>query len=367
VTFRLSAPNAGAVYIRGITQQPIAMQKDAQGVWSATTEALKPDLYGYSFVVDGLSITDPANTRVRPSYHSVRQSAVLVPGTLPWTRQPDGSRGAVSHHFYHSAVANDDRDFFVYTPPNYDPKRQRPYPVLFLLHGLGDEANAWIEVGGANVTLDNLINQGKAEPMIMVNPLGYGNAGGPAGHLRPGMLPDFVRMLVDEVLPRVEKQYNVSTEPTGRAVAGLSMGGAEAALAGLNYLEKFAWIGSFSGAYNLWPLTRPPENMASAGEAPAGSSAAATQLRLEATALPRTFPTLDAGSNTRIRLLWIACGTSDGLVGVNRQFKHYLDSRGVKATFTEAPGLGHVWPLWRQILADFAMLLFKPDKENGRD
>ncbi len=191
----------------------------------------------------------------------------------------------------------------------------------------------------------------------MVNPLGYGNAGGPAGHLRPGMLPDFVRMLVDEVLPRVEKQYNVSTEPTGRAVAGLSMGGAEAALAGLNYLEKFAWIGSFSGAYNLWPLTRPPENMASAGEAAAGSSAAATQLRLEATALPRTFPTLDAGSNTRIRLLWIACGTSDGLVGVNRQFKHYLDSRGVKATFTEAPGLGHVWPLWRQNLADFAMLL----------
>jgi enterochelin esterase family protein len=334
------------------------MEKNPEGIWSATTEPLKPDLYGYSFVVDGLSILDPGNTRFRPSYRRIGQSAVLVPGDMPWTPLPNALRGTVSHHFFHSAVANDERDFYVYTPPNYDPKRKQPYPVLFLLHGLGDDANAWIEVGAANVTLDTLINQGKAEPMIMVNPLGYGNSDGPAGHLRPDMLPAFVRILIDEVMPQVERQYNVSARRTDRAIAGLSMGGAEATLAGLNHLDKFAWIGSFSGAYNLWPLTRPPEERQTAGENGSPQDFIA-RLRLEPAGLPKTFPGLDAGSNREIKLLWIACGTADVLLRVNREFKAYLDSKGVKATFTEVPDQNHVWPLWRQNLADFARFLFR--------
>jgi len=345
------------------------MQKDTSGVWTATTPPLKPDLYAYNFVVDGLSIVDPANSKFRPAYRRFSQSAVLVPGDIPWTPLPNTPRGVISHHIFTSKIAGDERDFFVYTPPNYNPKRKQPYPVLILQHGLGDEANAWIDVGGANVTLDTLINQSKAVPMIMVNPHCYGTSAGPADIDREDMLPLYIRILLEEVLPQVEKQYNVSTKRTERAIAGLSMGGAAATIGGLNHLETFAWIGSFSGAYNLWPLTRPVretatpamEAMAAAGRgagvAPGGGRGPG--LRLVESQIPASFPRLDARSNGQIKLLWIACGTADGLIGVNRQFKAYLDSKGVKATFKEVPDLGHVWPLWRQNLADLAPLLFK--------
>ena len=359
VTFRLLAPNAATVVVRGFTSQPLPMEKDNTGLWTATTEPLKPDLYAYTFVVDGLSILDPSNTMLRPMYHRLGLNAFLVPGDNPWTPLPNAPRGAVSHHFFYSALAKDDRDFFVYTPPNYDPKRKRPYPVLYLLHGLGDEANAWTEVGAANVILDTLINEGKAEPMIMVNPLGYGNADGPSGHRREDMLPNFVRILIEEVMSQVEKKYNASTKRADRAVAGLSMGGAEAALTGLDHLDRFAWIGSFSGAYNLWPLTRPAEEKELAGEPAPGKSIDPQRLRLQVSELPNQFPTLDGKANAQIKLLWIAVGTEDGLIHVNEQFKAYLDSKGVKVTFTEVPGMGHVWPLWRQNLADFAPLIFK--------
>jgi enterochelin esterase family protein len=359
VTFRLRAPTAKEVAVTGITRQPIPMDKNDEGVWSATTEPLNADLYEYAFVVDGLSIVDPANMRFRPSYQRVRSSAVLVPGEMPWTPLTNAARGAIARHVFQSKLAKDEREVFVYTPPNYDPKRRRPYPVLYLLHGLGDDAKAWIEVGAANVTLDTLINQGKAEPMVMVNPLGYGNADGPAGHRREDMLPTFARILIEEVMPQVEKQYNASRNRKDRAVAGLSMGGAEATLTGLNHLDKFAWIGSFSGAYNRWPLTRPPERSETTREAPAGRNAGRGRLALEETQLPKTFPQLDKSSTKQIQMLWITCGTSDVLIGVNRQFKTYLDSKGVNATYTEIPDAGHVWPLWRQNLADFAPLLFK--------
>jgi enterochelin esterase-like enzyme len=345
------------------------MQKDATGVWSATTAPLRPDLYAYSFDVDGVSILDPSNTRLRPSYRRIGQSAVLVPGDMPWTPLPNVPRGVVSRHVFQSRIANDERDFFVYTQPNYDPKRRQPYPVLILQHGLGDEANAWIDVGGANVTLDTLINQGKAVPMIMVNTHGYGTAAGPADVDRLDMLPTYIRILLEEVLPQVEKQYNVSTQRTDRAIAGLSMGGAEAMYGGLNNLDKFAWLGSFSGAFNLWPLTRPARETAPQGTgatatpgpvpdaAPAGGRPRFTLVESQ---LPAQFPKLDAKSNAQIKLLWIACGTADaGALPTNRQFKKYLDSKGVKVTYTETPDIGHVWPFWRLSLAEFAPLLFR--------
>lgn len=355
ITFRLRAPNAGAVSVRGITPQPIPMQKDDAGVWVATSEPLKPDLYAYSFDVDGLIIVDPANTRFRPSYRRLAQSAVLVPGNMPWTPLPNAPRGAVTRHLFQSNVVGDEREFYVYTPPNYDPRRKQPYPVLVLQHGLYDEANAWIEAGAANVILDTLINQGKAVPMVMVNPLGYGTADGPAGIDRDGMLYAYIRTLLEEVLPRVEKQYHVATKPSGRAIAGLSMGGGEAMLGGLNHLETFAWLGSFSGAFNNWVETRPVRSTATPGVGPGRGPG----LTLVESQIPVIFPKLDAKSNAKIKLLWIACGTSDVLIGVNRQFKAFLDAKGVKATYTEIPNQGHVWPLWRQNLADFAPLLFK--------
>ena len=379
VTFRLRAPNATAVTVRGISPQPLVMQKDAAGVWSASTERLKPDLYAYSYDVDGLSILDPLNSNMRSSYYRVGQNSVLVPGDIAWTPVPNTPRGAVSRHVFHSKIANHERDFFVYTPPNYDPKRRQPYPILILQHGLGDGASGWIQSGGANVTLDNLINQGKAVPMIMVNPQGYGTAAGPADINRDDQLPQYMRILIDEVMPQVERQYNASTDRTGRAIAGLSLGGAQAIL-GLNNLEKFAWFGSFSGAFNLWPLSRPDNfvpapiinpnpvpnpapapGTAAAGPGPGrGARGAGPGWRLEESRIPAQFPRLDASANNQIKLIWLICGTADaGALPTNRQFKAYLDSRGVRNTYIEVPDLGHVWPLWRQSLADFAPLLFR--------
>ena len=346
VTFRFMAANAKAVNVRGITREPLVMSKDGSGVWTATSAALKPDLYTYSFEVDGLSTIDPSNTRFTSSYRRIGQNTVLVPGDMPWTPLPNVPRGVVSRHVFQSKFANDERDFFVYTPPSYDAKRSEPYPVLYLHHGWQQDTSAWLDDGMANVTLDTLINQGKAVPMVVVMPHAYGTAAGPVDIDHLDMLPTYTRILLEELMPQVERQYNVSTEPSGRAMAGLSMGGAESMHTGLNHLEKFAWLGSFSGAFNNWPLTRP----ATRGR---GFSLAEDKI-------PAQFPALDKSSNERIKLLWIACGTADfGALPTNQQFKKYLDSIEVKVTYVETPDMGHNWQFWRQNLADFAQLVFK--------
>ena len=355
VTFRLRAPNAREVFVSGIGQR-LAAEKDEQGIWSVTTGTLKPDIYTYSFQVDGMTITDPGNSRFKPSFGSAGQSEVLVPGANSWTPGPDLARGAVTRHFYHSAIAGDDRDFWVYTPANYDPKRKQPYPVLYLLHGLGDDSGAWIETGAANVILDNLIAEGKAVPMIMVNPLGYGNSAGPAGAMREEMIPSYARTVLEEVMPRVEKAYNVSKDRTQRAIAGLSMGGAEATFTGLNHLDQFAWIGSFSGAYVMWPGAR-------------GATAGAPRPGRAGRALRWTRPRLPGTSllSTRSPIPGFACYGSPAarptpLIGVNRQFKEWLDSKGIPLSYHEIPDFAHVWPLWRQNLTDLAPLLFQAKK-----
>ena len=374
VTFRLRAPNAKEVFVSGMGQR-LAMQKDERGIWTATTEPMKPDLYTYSFQVDGANFNDPSNNRFKTSFGSAGQSQVLVPGPNTWTPDPKAAKGALTRHFYNSPIVNDDRDFWVYTPAGYDPKRRESYPVFFLLHGLGDDFNSWIETGAANVILDNLIAQGKAKPMVMVNTLGYGNSGGPSGAMQEGMLAAYARTVMEEVLPMVEKAYNVSKDRNQRAIAGLSMGGAEATFTGLQNLDKFAWIGSYSGAYVMWPGTRAearagaPAAPAAAAPTPPPAPAAATPpaggrsgrgvQSLAAGSIDKVFPKLTAAANSQIKLLWVAYGTADSLIGVNRQFKEWLDTKKVKLTYIETPDVGHVWPLWRQYLTDFTPLLFR--------
>jgi enterochelin esterase family protein len=143
VTFRLRAPNARGVAVTGIGQR-LPMEKNDQGVWTATTGVLKPDIYSYSFSVDGASFTDPGNPQFKTAYGSAGQSMVHVPGPVSWEPAPGVPRGAVTRRFYHSAVVGDNRDFWVYTPAGYDPKRNPAYPVLYLLHGLGDESRSWL-------------------------------------------------------------------------------------------------------------------------------------------------------------------------------------------------------------------------------
>jgi enterochelin esterase-like enzyme len=350
VTFRLRAPDAKEVAVTGIGQR-LAMQKDEQGVWTATSDPLHPDIYTYLFSVDGAGFVDPGNGLFKTSYGSAGQSLLHVPGPSLW--EPGGGpKGAITHHFYHSALIGDDRDFYVYTPPNYDASRSEPYPVLFLLHGLGDETGTWLNVGAANTILDNLIDQGKARPMIMVNTLGYGTPGGPRGAMGAGMIPAFSKALVDEVLPQVEKTYHVAKDRNQRAIAGLSMGGAEAIYTGLHYSDRFAYVGSFSGAFVMWPRANPP--------APGTGRGGRGTPTMEIADFEKNFPDLLAAKvNAQMRLLWIACGSDDGLMAVNRQFRTWLQSKDIHFTELEIPGFAHVWPLWRRNLAELAPLLFQ--------
>jgi enterochelin esterase-like enzyme len=359
VTFRLRAPEASQVAVAGIGQR-LAMQKDDQGVWSATTDPLKPDIYTYSFSVDGATVSDPRNPYFKSSYGSAGQSLVYVLGSGPSVWAPaEGPRGTVAHHFYKSAIIGDNRDFYVYTPPGYDAKRKEPYPVLFLLHGLGDDAAAWTNVGAANVILDNLINQGAAKPMVMVNTLGYGTSDGPAGAMGASMIPTFTRALIEEVLPQVERTYHVSHDRAQRAIAGLSMGGAESLYAGLHNTDRFAYIGSFSGAFVMWPRANPPSANPPSASPPSGGGRGGRGQPMRDADFDMNFPDLTAKSASRLRLVWIACGLDDGLNTVNRQLKTWLKSKDIEFTDIEVPGYAHVWPLWRENLAALAPLLFQ--------
>jgi enterochelin esterase-like enzyme len=241
----------------------------------------------------------------------------------------------VHHHFYKSGVVGDERDFYVYTPPANDSGAPQTYPVLYLLHGFSDDASGWTAVGRANVILDNLIAQGKAKPMIVVMPLGYG-APEIVSHgfgafseteLRDRNFHRFIQALLAEVMPQVEATYRVTKDRASRAIAGLSMGGSESLLTGLNALDKFAWIGAFS------------------------SGGLSQDFNTD-------FPTLDSKANQQLRVLWIACGTDDHLIDLNRRFRAWLASKGVQHTDIETPG-GHTWMVWRRNLADFATLLFR--------
>ena len=298
VTFRLRAPNASEVAV-AIAGKRLPMQKDEQGIWSVTTDPMAPDIYTYSFVLDGASMNDPSNRQAQTSFGSF-QSMFLVPGPAAWLPAPGVPRGAIARHAFHSAVADDDRDFFVYTPPGYDARRSQPYPVLYLLHGLGDDAERWMNGGAANHILDNLIAQRKAVPMIVVTPLGYGTSTGPAGGRTPENITGYTKILLEEVMPVVEKAYNVSRNREQRAIAGLSMGGAESLYVGLKNLDKFAWIGAFSSAPMLWGAI-PAEAGRGAG---AGRGTGAPQTMDEAV-FAKTFPDLDA---KRIRDC-VCCGS----------------------------------------------------------
>jgi enterochelin esterase-like enzyme len=334
VTFRFRAANAQDVKLAREGAQPVPMQKDDQGVWSVTTPPLDPDYYGYSYIVDGQRSLDPYNHLLVPNFLSPENAVHIAGASLPWD-VTDVPRGEIHHHFYKSAVADDERDYYVYTPPGYDATKKTSYPVLYLLHGYSDDASGWTAVGHANVIFDNLIAQGKAKPMIVVMPLGYGTmemirlGWGVWGHqdVRDKNFANFQSALITEVMPRVEGEYRIAKDRNWRAIAGLSMGGSESLMTGLNNLDKFAYVGSFSAG----GLPDPFE---------------------------KDFPTLDAKANQQLKVLWIACGTEDRLITANRNLREWLKAKGVNHTDIETPGM-HAWMVWRRNLAEFAGLLFR--------
>jgi enterochelin esterase-like enzyme len=343
VTFRILAPNAHDVAILFLEGQKIPMQKDSEGLWSVTTEPLAPDFYIYFLVVDGLRIPDPANSLIKIGMAGP-ESLLHVPGTLSllW-EQNDVPHGTLHRHTYFSQVLLHETTYAVYTPPDYDqtapgsqaaPSRTRLYPVLYLLHGYNDDWSAWTDVGRINVILDNLIARGRAKPMIVVMPTGYGldwdklrDAGSSSAvAVRDRNNSNFAATLTGEIMPQIESLYRASKDRNDHAIIGNSMGGAESLVAGLNGLDRFAWIGALS-----------PGSL--------GDNLAAQ------------FPSLAAGPKPT--LLWIECGVDDRLMVFNRQLRTWLTQQDVAHVDVESPG-GHSWQVWRRDVPTFLSLIFQP-------
>ena len=338
ITFKYLDPAATAVAVNvdGVGRaQPMA--KDADGVWTATTPAMAPEIYGYSFEVDGRKALDSHNPKTTVNLLSI-ENMVEVPGDgpEPWDVQAV-AHGEIRMEFYTTHVVtglSENQDaFWVYTPPGYDPRAKTEYPVLYLLHGFSDDAAGWTAVGRANLILDSMIAKGQAKPMVVVMPLGYGEM----SFVRSGErswrtdatvasnLALYQQTLLTEVLPKVEAEYRVSKKREDRAIAGLSMGGLESLSIGLNNTDKFAYVGGFSSAAKY--IDR--EKLGSLNR-----------------------------KSADLKVLWIACGTEDGLLGSNREFISFLKTKDMAVTVIETPGM-HDWMVWRDNLLHFAPLLFQ--------
>ncbi|MGA2798573.1 MAG: alpha/beta hydrolase-fold protein [Thermoguttaceae bacterium] len=347
VTFRLLAPNAKEVQVNGdFTSKSFSMTKDDKGVWSITTEPLEPNTYGYNFIMDGLTMPDPNNTHVKVGALWFG-SQVDVPGEKPaFFAAQDVPHGTLHGHWYYSKALNTLRHVNVYTPPGYSASADKSYPVLYLLHGMGDDEGIWTQVGCANFIMDNLLAEGKTKPALIVMPFGHSSRtvrwfpGGPRGADIPGGNeprggPVFgVEMLendlLDNVIPLVEREYRVGKNPNQRAIAGLSMGGYQALSIGLNNPQHFAYVGAFSSAI-------------------LGQN------------LDNDFKSILADpdkTNKEFKLLWIGCGTDDRLLSGNRRFEELLASKGIKHQWVTTPGYGHAWTLWRVYLRDLLPKLF---------
>ena len=333
ITFRAFAPSSTEMFVHFDYEKPMIMEKDDLGVWSLTTKPREPDYYGYIFEDAGKPVIDPSNPLILPNLLQT-ENMVHVPGpaSLPWEID-DGPHGELHHHFYKSAAIGDERDFYVYTPPGYDAHAAIKYPVLYLLHGFGQYSSSWIEVAFANRILDHLIDEGKAKPMIVVMPTGYGGRDilAPGAYwnddLRNRNFGRFAKSLFSEVMPAVDHEYSVATDRNSTAIAGLSMGGAQSVQIGLNNLDKFAWVGTFSSGGLR-------ENFA------------------------QEFPGFGALDNSKLRLLWVACGVDDPLLPINRAFNKWLTDQGITHTYIETAG-AHTWLVWRRNLAALAPLLFR--------
>jgi enterochelin esterase family protein len=264
---------------------------------------------------------------------------LLVPGSTPQPWEVTGvPHGIVHKHQFTSKIAlglpSNQEDLVIYTPPGYDPHAAKPYPVLYLLHGWSGIASSWTEDQQANLILDNLLAAGKIKPMVVVMPLGYGDLSfvengfdiwnDPATVDHNTQL--FMKLLTDEIMPFAEHAYNIARDREGRAIAGLSMGGLESLDTGLHETDKFAWIGGFSSAVHNLDYEH--------------------QL---ASLNPNT---------ANLKLLWIACGTEDGLIDSNRKLISFLKEKRMPVTQVETPGL-HVSLVWRDNLIHFLPLLFR--------
>ena len=341
VTLQLYAPKAEKVLLVCGEMQSVLgsstkeMTKDDKGVWSITVGPLKPGIYDYQFDVDGLNITDPASPYVFGNRQGSR-GYVEVPGTPGKPRHDEWRNvphGAVTIHWYPSEAAGGElRRVHVYTPPEYFKDTTKKYPVMYLLHGMGDNDSHWMWMGRANTVADNLLADHKAVPMIIVMPDGHvrvpnrENETDSERRSRAGQ--GFEKDLLEAVIPLVESNYRILADREHRAIVGLSMGGGQSLGVGLNHLDTFAWVGGFSSAAR-------------------GLDSALSKLKAD-----------PADANNKLKLLWIAIGKDDFLLKQNQELIESLKAIGIKHTYQETEG-SHQWSVWRLYLSEFMPLLFR--------
>ncbi len=329
VTFRIRAPKASDVTFYGDwmpvgTQQK--MTKADDGVWSITLGPLPPSIYLYAFTVDGVTMADPVNPRIKLRSQT-SASMVEIPADSPALWQPrDVPHGAVEINWQKSKVLGDTRWIWIYTPPGYEKSQASRYPVLYLLHGSNDIAGGWTLAGQANFILDNLIAEKKAVPMIVVMPYGHAVPFGSPREIQAKNTAKFEQYLLADVIPLVESKYRVAPGREKRAIAGLSMGGGQSLSIGLSHLDLFSALGVFSSA--------------------AGPNFESTHAKQ-----------LD-DANAKLKTFWIGCGKDDGVFPRSKQLSELLTARHVKHTLRVSEG-AHTYTVWRLYLGEFAPLLFR--------
>ena len=363
VTFNLIAPEAQKVQITGdfLPTQKIKVEgygeveapgvvdlvKNDKGVWSFTSEPLKPELYTYNMMVDGVKIIDPLNV------YNIRDinnlfSVLLIGGDARTDlyKVNKVAHGTVSKVWYESPTAGLTRRLTVYTPAGYETSG-KDYPVFYLLHGIGGDENAWSELGRAAQILDNLIAQGKAEPMILVMTNGNISQEACPGETSEGfkvptmMLPKTMEGSFETAFPDVvkfiEKTYRVKKDKAHRAIAGLSMGGFHSLFISINNPDMYGYVGLFSAAVDQ-------------------------QQKGGAEGHPEVYADrdqkIDCLFSKNPKLFWIGIGKTDFLFKNNNDLRAYLDSKNHKYTYLETDG-GHIWRNWRIYLTEFTPLLFK--------
>jgi enterochelin esterase family protein len=352
---------------------PLPMTKGDDGVWQLTVSNLKPEVWTYNFVVDGVRILDPGNVNVmRDGTRFI--NSLTIPGTgSELFAVNDVPHGTVQQIWYPSpSLGVGYRRMYVYTPAGYEGGTQR-YPVFYLLHGGGGDEDAWDNLGRANEIFDNLIAAGKAKPMIVIMTNGNFNQTAAPGVTKQAefqlsglpsadsaefrkLMSDLLKFsdsLVTDVIPFVDQTYRTIPDRDHRALAGLSMGGAQTLDAGLHHLDQFSYLASFSGGIIMFPgavkiVPTPPGTLMLPG----------VGQELNASGVAADFPGLDASVNSKLHLLYITCGENDGLLKINQQFMDWLTSLGIHYDTLLLPGYMHEWPFWRISLANLAPKLF---------
>lgn len=333
-----------------------AMTKSENGVWELKFGPVDPGAYRYNFNVDGATVLDHRNSSISESNNSV-WSLVYVPGS-EFSDTRDVPHGSVASVPYYSKTLQRFRRLHVYTPPGYETSNQK-YPIFYLLHGAGDNDNAWSTVGRAGFILDNLIAAGKAKPMVVVMPAGHTNT--PRPQAAPGMPPagrpmfadDFIQDFTNDIMPLVESRYRVQADRSHRAIAGLSMGGAHTLYIGIPNLEKFAYIGVYSsGLLGVIPFNRRGPGGGPAPATPPPAPSGPTWEQEQAAKLDN--PQLKKG----LKLFWFGTGKDDFLVENSRATVEWFKKHGFAPVYRETEG-AHTWIVWRNYLNEFAPQLFR--------